>query len=322
VRTADGGFLVSTGHSVVRIRADGGSKSELFAEFDGTVGALALAPDGRLYAAVAGQGVALLDAGGRRIGQIGEAGGRRLGCVTAIAWAADGEVLVTDGSAANDAEHWLQDLMEKRPASGRLIACKPDLSDARVLADGLSWPAGVAVGRGGDRALVTEAWTHRLISVPRAGGERKVLVKNFAGYPCRIAPASKHGYWIAFFSLRTQLTEFILREDDFRARMMAEVPPSLWIGPTLGGVFDYREPTQIGRIKKLGIQKPWAPARSYGLVARVDESGTAIESLHSRVSGHLHGVTQATEADGRLYFVAKGHGKLCAVDLTEAGGRP
>jgi hypothetical protein len=33
-------------------------------------------------------------------------------------------------------------------------------------------------------------------------------------------------------------------------------------------------------------------------------------------------VTQATEADGQLYFVAKGHGKLCAVDLTEAGGRP
>jgi hypothetical protein len=40
---------------------------------------------------------------------------------------------------------------------------------------------------------------------------------------------------------------------------MKTVPPELWIGPTLDGRFNYREPTQIGRIKKLGIQKPWAP---------------------------------------------------------------
>ena len=65
------------------------------------------------------------------------------------------------------------------------------------------------------------------------------------------------------------LTEFVLREREICEAMMKTVPPELWIGPTLDGRFNYREPTQIGRIKKLGIQKPWAPARSYGLVARL-----------------------------------------------------
>jgi hypothetical protein len=97
--------------------------------------------------------------------------------------------------------------------------------------------------------------------------------------------------------------------------MMKTVSPSLWIGPTLGGRFDYREPTQIGRIKKLGIQKPWAPPRSYGLVARLTESGGAVESLHSRVSGNLHGITAAIEQDSRLLIVSKGHGKLVATPL-------
>ena len=54
---------------------------------------------------------------------------------------------------------------------------------------------------------------------------------------------------------------------------MTNVPPDLWVGPTLGGAFDYREPTQIGRIKKLGIQEAVGPPRSYGLVARLDAEG-------------------------------------------------
>jgi len=144
------------------------------------------------------------------------------------------------------------------------------------------------------------------------------MVKNFAGYPSRIVRGVNRDYWIAFFALRTQLTEFILREHAFRARMMKNVAPQLWVGPSLGGVFDYREPTQIGRIKKLGIQKPWAPPRSYGLIARLDEDGNAIESFHSRTSGKLHGVTSLVLDRTRVIVASKGHGKLA--ELSAAGG--
>src|ERR1700737_1530911 len=78
-----------------------------------------------------------------------------------------------------------------------------------------------------------------------AGGEARVLSKNFSGYPSRIVRGAGGHYWLAFFALRTQLTEFVLREHAFRARMMANFPPHLWVGPTLGGAFDCRGPTRV-----------------------------------------------------------------------------
>lgn len=316
----DGSVLVSSGHAIMRVSTDGSGAREVFAETPGVAGALARGAGGEIYVAVAGSGVLAYSPQGGMIACLSTtADGDRLGCVTAIAVDGQGNVYLTDGSRRNDAEGWLVDLMQKSRPSGRLVRCAADLSDPKVLCEGLSWPAGVAIAEGGRKLLVSESWSHRLLSISAADGSLEVLVKNFTGYPARIAPAATGGYWVTFFALRTQLTEFLLREDEFRARMMQSVPPKLWIGPTLGGHFDYREPTQVGQIKKLGIQKPWAPPRSYGLVARLSADGTAFESLHSRVAGTLHGITDAREIDGRLIFVAKGQGKLAAADLP--GGR-
>ena len=146
-----------------------------------------------------------------------------------------------------------------------------------------------------------------------AAKRRRIIVKNYAGYPARIVRGAANDYWMAFFGVRTQLTEFVLREREFCEAMMKAVEPDLWIGPTLDGRFNYREPTQIGRIKKLGIQKPWAPARSYGLVARLNPDGEAAESLHSRVDGRIHGVTGVRVVGARVLAVSKG--RNCLVEL-------
>ena len=98
------------------------------------------------------------------------------------------------------------------------------------------------------------------------------------------------------------------------------MPPELWIGPSLDGRFNYREPTQIGRIKKLGIQKPWAPARSYGLVARLNADGEAVESLHSRVDGRIHGVTGLCVGRAGASLAAS-KGRNCLVELPLARRR-
>ena len=124
---------------------------------------------------------------------------------------------------------------------------------------------------------------------------------------------------MAYFGLRSQLTEFVLRERAFCDEMMRTVPPDLWIGPTLDGRYNNQEPTQIGRIKKLGIQKPWAPARSYGLVARLDAEGAAMESLHSRVDGRVHGVMSVRAVGDRLVAVSKGRNML--VELGSASSQ-
>jgi hypothetical protein len=316
-----GTLFVSSGTTVFACTGSEFSSRRPLVRFDTNAGALAWCDRTGLLVGVSGRGVCALDASGKQKGWLTTVDGAPLHCPTAIAVDGDGSVFVTDGSRHNTPDRWLPDLMQKRAPSGRLIACDATLAAARVIAGRLDWPAGVAVAHDGRNVLVTESWPHRLSLYDVTGRGHRVLVKNFTGYPARIARGENGDYWMAFFALRTQLTEFVLREHAFRTRMMANVQPHLWVGPSLGGTFDYREPTQIGRIKKLGIQKPWAPPRSYGLVARLDADGGAIESFHSRTSGKLHGVTSVIVDRGRLLVTSKGHGKLAELATDTGAGR-
>jgi hypothetical protein len=309
----DDRLYVSAGKTVFVCASVAAESPQPFARFESNVGALAWSDADGLLVGVAGGGVCAVDAAGKITARLEKADGLPILCPTAIAVASDGKIFVSDGSRHNKPDEWLQDLMQKRPGSGRLIDCQPGLSNPRVLAGDLSWPSGLVVSHDEQDVLVAEAWKHCLTAFSRIGGTPRPLVKNFAGYPARIVRGGNRDYWLAFFALRTQLTEFVLRERGFRERMMERVPSELWIGPSLGGTFDYREPNQIGRIKKLGIQKPWAPPRSYGLVARLDENGQALESFHSRTSGKLHGITSVLDLNGRILMASKGHGKVAEV---------
>ena len=62
----------------------------------------------------------------------------------------------------------------------------------------------------------------------------------------------------------------------------------------------------------MGILKPWAPPRSYGLVIRLDADGQPLYSLHSRVDGDNHGVVAAVECDGALVRARQGAGPHAA----------
>ncbi len=68
----------------------------------------------------------------------------------------------------------------------------------------------------------------------------------------------------------------------------------------------------------MGVQKPWAPPRSYGLVLRVAADGRVIGSLHSQVDGKHHGITGIVEHAGRLLVASKGAGRLLAAPLDGA----
>jgi hypothetical protein len=314
-----GTLWVSAGQTVFACSGRDFEVRRPFARFEGKVGALAWSAVTGLVVCVAGRGICKVDDTGKIAGWLENVDGEALRCPTAVTVAGDGTIFIADGSRHNTSDQWLPDLMQRRSPSGRLVACDAALGSSRLVADGLDWPAGVAVTHNEQSVYVTESWLHRLSEIDRLGGKSRVRVKNFTGYPSRIVRGAKQDYWLAFFCLRTQLTEFVLREHAFRMRMMASVPIHLWIGPTLGGAFDYREPTQIGRIKKLGIQKPWAPPRSYGLVARLDANGHAAESFHSRAAGRLHGITDITEDRGRVLVVSKGHGKIAELNVNDAG---
>ena len=106
--------------------------------------------------------------------------------------------------------------------------------------------------------------------------------------------------------MRTQLLEFVLREHAYRKRMLATVPPEYWIAPALESRENFLDPLQQGGVKQLGIKKPWAPPRSYGLVVKLDPGLNPEFSLHSRVGGTRHGVTSVCEREGLLYVVTFG----------------
>ncbi len=317
----DGAVYVSSGERIVRCAGDDFQERSTFASLPGTVGPLAWTLDGRLLAGIAGHGVVALSAAGAVTATLTEADGVRLHCPTALTVSEAGRVYVCDGSRAHRPEDWLPDLMQRRAPSGRLLACNSALTGTQVLADGLGWPSGVACAPGGGEVLVAEAWAHRLCAWPLNGGTPRVLEKNFAGYPARLAVDPAGGYWMAFFGMRTQLIEFVLREREFCDSMMVRVPRELWIGPSLESRVDYLAPTQIGRVKKLGIQKPWAPPRSYGLVARLDAQGEPVESLHSRVDGRVHGVTSVRSVGARVLAVAKGSDLLMELPVGSTVGR-
>ena len=68
---------------------------------------------------------------------------------------------------------------------------------------------------------------------------------------------------------------------------------------------------QGAQLKMMGVVKPWAPPRSYGLVIRLDEQGLIRYSLHSRFDGKHHGVVAAVERDGWLYLLVQGPRSAC-----------
>jgi sugar lactone lactonase YvrE len=306
----DGAICVAAGKKVWRLSGTNYANRAVFAELDGEVGALAFHPDGRLLACTA-RGLAAIEPATGRVTSLGEAAGEPLHCLTAVAVAPDGCIFASDGSTRHLANDWCVDLME-RNCLGRIIACGPSFENARVLLRGLDYPGGLAVSDG--HLWFTESFAHRLswapISATGSIGAPQIVIRNMPGYPSRLGRGADGGFWLSLFGVRTHLIEFVLREDDFRKEMMRTVRPKYWVAPALATAGDCLEPMQFGGIKALGIQKPWAPPRSYGLVARLDANGEAVESLHSRVGGRYHGITAAIEAAQGVIIVSKGSGRV------------
>ena len=196
----------------------------------------------------------------------------------------------------------------KRPG----LAARSGDGSSKTLASGLGYAFGCCAT--GDGVLVSESWRHRLIEV-RRDGSTNIALPHLPVYPSRLSPASPSGYWLTAFTARSLLVEFVLREPAFRKRMMAEIEPRYWIVPRLRSGNSFKEPMQGAHIRTMGVVKPWAPPRSYGLVIRLGDDATPLYSLHSRVDGVNHGVVSAIEVDGDLIMIAKGPGRVLKLPI-------
>lgn len=304
-----GVLYVSAQNRVIRLAGEGNKDQTVFAEFEAQVGGLNFHSDGRLMVCVDGKGLVLINGEGTRT-WIDKSEDRPIKCPTCATTGPDGRLYMTEGSFNHEAKDWAYDLMEK-VATGRLIRYDLERGTSEVLLSGLSYPHGLAITRDGRSLLITESWKHRVLSYPFddiRSATQELVIPNLPGYPARIVPsADGRCYWMSLFGMRTHLVEFVLTEDKFRKEMIKGIKnPEYWLAPSLSSGRDFLEPLQGGAVKQLGIIKPWAPPRSYGLVIKLDEDLDPIKSFHSRPDGKRHGITGLREHHGELYVVSKG----------------
>ena len=296
-----------------------GSNGELtkVATFDKNVTAFAFMKNGAMAVAL-GDSVSIDGVGAKRV--IDQVDGRKLVAVNALQEHQDDSLLITDGSAHQPYDAWSRDLLEGG-SSGRLIEYNDRLKKSSVLATNLAYPFGACADDAG-RVLVSESWRHRLCSIQ--GTKKAPSLQALPGYPSRITPATGGGFWLTVFACRTQLVEFVLRESDYRKEMMRTVEPRYWVAPALSSGDDFLEPLQAGGVKQMGILKPWAPARSYGLVVRIGADLIPRYTLHSRVGGKHHGIVSVAQHDDDLYVLSKGAGRILklSVRTIESGAVP
>lgn len=295
---ADGRIRFSSGHRIHLIDAAG--DVGVVAELAGPVGALERS-GAAILALVGGVGVV----------EVGPDGSQRTvcedaavqACATDLTVLPDGSLLVTVGSTRHAAGEWI-DALVARDRSGQLVHVVD--GRATVVVSDLGWPAGVAAGEDDD-VLLAMAFDHtiqrrRLRDLTRAGDE---LRSNLPVYPGRIRRGAS-GWWVAAPLARNRMSEMVLDEPDLLADLTTTLDRQDWPMPRLRSSTPYTDVLQMGQLRMLGVLKPWAPPRSYGLVFEIDEAGRVLRSHHSRVDGDHHGVTGTDEHDGRLVLAGKG----------------
>jgi hypothetical protein len=231
-------------------------------------------------------------------------------CITALCEGPDGVLLIALGSTNSSYEDWPADLLTLGK-TGRLLTFHPKSGETKVQVQGLAYCYGVCSD--GARTVVSESWAHNVLIC----NDKKISsgLNQIPGYPSRLSKANDGGFWLTIFAPRSQLLEFVLRENAFRVEMMQTVEPKYWIAPALSSGKDFLEPLQQGGVRQMGVLKPWAPARSYGLVLRLSPDLVPLYSLHSRVGGLHHGIVAALELDGALLALSKGSGRILRVPL-------
>jgi hypothetical protein len=312
---ADNSVLFSSGRKLLAVGGDW-SKPAPVVECEAEILATASAPDGSIAIFDEVRGLSLLDMTKRSMVRRNIA---RLpfASVTAATFRDADTLLVCVGSTRNSVTEWQRDLLDSEVA-GSVWSVDLRTSEAKPIAEGLSYPAGCIVLADGKSALVSESWKNRLVllDLDRKKSPTPVLTA-LPGYPGRLSPRAQGGCWLSLFAPRNQLVEFVRRERTYRRAMMAEVPKEFWVAPALSSGASFSEPMQGGALIQMGILKPWAPTRSYGLVVALDDHHSPVASFHSRTGGTRHGLTSTVEYGSGLVVASKGGDEIISIALSD-----
>jgi sugar lactone lactonase YvrE len=205
------------------------------------------------------------------------ADGTALGFPDDLSIATNGTVWLTDGSTRFPDGKSHYDALEGI-ATGRLLTYDPKTGSIRTRIEGLRFANGIAFGPGEGYILVNETLGYRTLrhwlKGPRAG-QTEVFIDNLPGFPDNIRFNGSDTFWIACFSDRIALLD--------------------WIQPHL---FPKKVLSRFGALFPSTGAKWFASA---GLVFGVDLEGRIVHSLHDENRRFL-ATTTALEHHGHLYL--------------------
>lgn len=308
-----GTVYCSSGSSVYKIALQDGVR--VHQSFPADVSCVVSLADGRLVVALETGSLHVQEGAGYRTIE-----GLGLTCPTAMAVVDPDTLVITQGSSTVAPREWCRDLLNDGH-TGSVWRVDLNADRASLLGEGLRFASGVAVEPDGASVVVSESWRHRLVRVPLAGkrGRPVPVTSHLPGYPSRITPDPAGGYWLTVFAPRSQLMELVIREPRYKRRMMETVAPEYWMAPALASGRSFKEPLQGGAIKTMGVTKPWAPTRSYGLLVHLDATFKPRASYHSRADGTWHGITSSAPVADEVWVTSKGAGSVLALTAPDEG---
>ncbi|WP_435581544.1 ABC transporter permease [Amycolatopsis thermoflava] len=268
------------------------AEGEIFARTGGLPLGHAWDREGRLVVAVGGMGVYRIHPDGEtelvankvrrsRLSLLDDSG---LRAVDDLDVAPDGSLYVSDFSARYNAAEYMVELVESRP-NGRVVRVDPD-GGTEVVASNLVFPNGMCTAHDGQSVLLASTTLCRVDRLWIAGpkqGQLEPVLENLPGHPDNINRASDGNYWMAFVSMRTPMSDLLVKYPAFRRRMTQEVPLDSWVVPQL----------------------------NVSCVLKFDERGQVLKVLWDSTLANYPMVTSINERAGRLY--------LCGVNNNRVG---
>lgn len=226
VEGPDGRIYVSTHDgTVLRLAADGGSP-EIFANTGGRPLGIAMHPDGDVIVADAMKGLLAIDPQGQVTTLATEADGVPIVYADAVDVASDGRIYFSDASTRFSAaaigdtlEASKLDILE-HGGHGRVLVHDRRDGSTRVLAKGLQFANGVALGPAQQWVWVCETGRYRVIRIALDGSGRiEALASNLPGFPDNIRRGRDGLYWVGLVSPRNAILDATSRWPRVRAAM-------------------------------------------------------------------------------------------------------
>jgi sugar lactone lactonase YvrE len=290
-------YVAMLSGNLVRMEPDG-SKQEIFGSTGGRVLGFDFDAQGRIIAADAMKGLLAIGPDGRvtlltdRVDPSDP-----IGYANAVVVAPSGTIYFTQSSTRFLPAQWggtyeasVLDVLEQS-ATGRVLAFDPTTAKTRIVAHGLSFANGIALGADGRTLFVNETGRYRLwkidgdahdVNVQSGSPEARILLDNLPGYPDNLMRGRDGRIWVGLFKPRNPAKDN-LADKPFMRKILLRLPRSLIpLGESYGHVFAIDEDGHVSA----DLQDP---SGAYPETTGVTETADRlyIHSLHARGIGWL-----------------------------------